>query len=128
MTQPQKLVHMRSAVIGAQLASLAMRGSSLPPDTAEGMIVQQLEHHGLQRFDGDLAQCGAGAAEKANIRRMYAFKMVECLLVRCSDPILLSDDELERVVRRGWKMAQVMEEEDQVGTQLDTVRQPSKGE
>lgn len=123
MSQPQKqLLHVRSAVIGAQLASIAMRGNSIPPDTAENMIVAQMAQHQLVRFDGDLAQCGASPSNKADIRRAYALKMVEILLLKAGESSLLSDADMEAIVRRGWRMAQVMEEEDQVGSQLSTIR------
>ena len=118
-----KLIHMESAIIGGQLVTLAQRGSIMPPDTIATMIMQQLGPANLKRTDVDLAQCGASPSNKAEIRRAYALKMVECLLVRAGDTSLINDEDLERIVRRGWKMAQVMEEEDQVGAQLDAVRQ-----
>ncbi len=117
-----KLLHIRSAVIGAQLAALAMQGKGIPQDTAENLVLSQLGAHDLKRFDGDLTTCGPASQNKADIRRGYAFKVMECLLVRVSDPMLLTDDEMEKILRRCWRAAAIMEEEDQVALQLSSVR------
>jgi len=123
----KKLVHLKSAIIGAQLASIAMRGNMLPADTAENMILQQMASNDLTRVDVDLSACGQDQLNRVEIRRLYGIKMVECLLIKAGDSSLMTDDELERIVRRGWKMAQVMVEEDQVGAQLSSLRQPAEG-
>ncbi len=128
MNQPKlpQLLHIRSAVIGGQLVSLAMRGQMQPADTTETLILQQLANNGLVRCDVDLSMLTQKASATADIRRCYAIKIMECLLVR-SDPSLMSLDALEEVMRKSWKLAAVMEEQDFVGQQIETLKTPQAG-
>lgn len=125
MSNP-KLLHMRSAVIGAQLAALAMRGSAIPADTAERMVADQLSNHNLVRTDVDLSQCGQTAAAKEEIRRMYALKMVELLFLRQDRQGMGIEKNNEALVREAWSLTQVMMEEDQTAGQLSTLANPPK--
>lgn len=112
------LVHLESARCGVRLALTVMQGRMPPNDLVGQLLASGNEHVEFADFPMDLIM--AQHTARVDRRRAYAMKSLECLLVKSSDPALMSPDDLRSVVAKAWTIAAAMESEDDVSQQLDT--------
>jgi hypothetical protein len=115
---PRLPVHAESLRAGIRVCFQALKRVMPTPDVVEQIVATESGHVSLREFP--ITQVMAQGPER---RRMYAFKAMECLLVRSGqESLLMSNDQLDKLVDMAWHIAGVMETQDQTAMQLDTLR------
>lgn len=119
MNQPKPTVHAESARVGIRLALVAMQGKLPPNDVINNLLASGASHITFVELPMEMLM--QAAAQTTERRRFFATKALEMLLVRSGDSMLLSDDDLERIVAKAWRVAALMEREDMTAQTLDTL-------
>lgn len=110
-------VHAESYRAGIRVAVRALRGHFPQADVIEQIVGLGTQEVVLREFP--ITSVMAAAPER---RRMYAFKAMECLLVRSGqESLLMTTEQLDKLTEMAWHIAGKMEEQDRTALQLDTL-------
>lgn len=115
------IIHAESARAGIRLGLIAMQGKLPPPDIVNNILQSGTQHMQFVEFPIEMLQ--QASMQTAERRRFFATKALEMLLVRSGDSTLLSNDDLERIVAKSWRVAALMEREDMAAQTIDTLNQ-----
>lgn len=113
-------VHAESVRVGVRMACLAIHGTLPDPPTIAHIMDKSKSQVELHEFPMEVISAAAMARKER--RRLFAVKAMEAFLHHCGDQDLLTSDHLDRLVTRSWHVAAAMEREDDVATQLDSIK------
>lgn len=114
---PRIPVHAESYRAGIRVCFHALKRVMPTPDIVEQIVGTATGNVILKEFP--ISSVMAAGPER---RRMYAFKAMECLLVRSGqESLLMTNEQLDKLVEMAWHIAGTMEEQDRTALQLDTL-------
>lgn len=118
-------IHGESARWGVRLACHMFQGKA-PPDDAVTRILNTRPEH-IQVAEFALEALSTVHRERQERRRTYAVRAMEVLLHRITDSTLLTAADLEKIAAQSWRLAAMMEREEEVSASLDSLAEPKKG-
>ncbi len=116
-------VHSGSVIAGVRMACVAIKGTMPDQATVDHILAQGKGHVELHEFPFEVISQAAMARKER--RRTSAFKALEAFLHHAGDPLLLRDADLDKLVTKAWHVAALMESQDDVASQLDSLGKSS---
>jgi len=123
MSEGQQTIHchLESTRIGVRLALWQIQGRMPPEDYVTRVLQTVPPNITLVAHDYPLNIVQKLGQERSHRRRDYAMESLRSLLLRCNDPQLMTDRDLEKVSSQAWNLARFMMSEEQVAEQLDSI-------
>lgn len=116
-TDSRMQVHAESMRVGVRVAFNALQKRMPTADIVEQIMATASGHVILREFP--ITSVMAAVPER---RRMYAFKAMECLLVRSGqESLLITNEQLDKLIEMSWHIAGKMEEQDRTAMQIDSL-------
>ena len=110
-------VHAGSVIVGVNMACVAIKGAIPDQATLDTILATGKDQVEMHQFPFEIIAQAAMA--KKERRRLNALKALEAFLHHAGDPLMLRDEDLDKLVTKAWHIAAQMESQDDVAGQLD---------